>query len=291
MAGGQKIGDAYIDIDAKYNKLDKSLKNLNGKVEKSVEKTSANLSSAFAGVGAALGAAFAVNKIVDYSKEAVRLAGIAQGVSDAFSKLGDATLLKKLETATSDTVSKLELMEKSVQAVKLGIDQAQLPTYFQFATKRAQETGQSVDYLVDSIVQGVGKKSAMILDNLGISAVRLADELEKGGTYAEAVGRIISQDMADAGDVIETAAIKQAQLNKKLEDNQVLIGQKLLPLYEKISQLALNAANNIAKMLDDTSSEGKAIAEGQAIVDFVTGLYEDREAQIKSLTTRHGRDE
>lgn len=39
MAGGQKIGDAYIDIDAKFDKLNKDLKTVNGNIDKSFKKT------------------------------------------------------------------------------------------------------------------------------------------------------------------------------------------------------------------------------------------------------------
>ena len=56
-----------------------------------------------------------------------------------------------------------------------------LGSYLAFATKRAEETGQSVDYLVDSIIMGIGRKSPMILDNLGISIVDIRNEMEKTG--------------------------------------------------------------------------------------------------------------
>lgn len=199
----------------------------------------------FGRIAAVAGVAFGTREILQFGNEAVKLASEMQGVEESFKRLTSAGTLDRLNAATGNTVTNLELMKKSVLAVQLGIDQAQLPTYFEFAAKRAQETGESIDYLVESIVKGVGRKSALILDNLGISALRLSEELQKGGTYAEAVGRIINEEMAKSGTLIETTAMKQARITKELEDQKVLLGQQLTPLYNGI----LKEINGMLKAL------------------------------------------
>ena len=87
-----------------------------------------------------------------------------------------------------------------------------LGSYLAFATKRAEETGQSVDYLVDSIIMGIGRKSPMILDNLGISIVDIRNEMEKTGDMAKAVANITDREMANAGNTVDTSATKVAQM-------------------------------------------------------------------------------
>lgn len=104
-------------------------------------------------------------------------------------------------------------MQRALQAKNFKIPLDQLSTYLSFATKRAQETGQSVDYLVDSIVTGLGRQSVLILDNLGISANEIRSEMESAGSMAAAVGGIIRREMGDASTATEAAAIKAGQLN------------------------------------------------------------------------------
>ena len=61
----------------------------------------------------------------------------------------------------------------------MGIDIQKLPDLLKFASIRAMETGQSVDYMVSSIVTGLGRKSPLILDNLGLKLKDLDAEVLK----------------------------------------------------------------------------------------------------------------
>ena len=130
-----------------------------------------------------------------------------------------------LKKATAGTVSELDLMKRAVQANNFQIPVKDLAKLFEFATKRAQQTGQSVDYLVDSIVLGIGRKSPLILDNLGISAVMLRQKL-KGvgvemttvGDIAAAVGEIAEEEMLKSGKVIDTNTIKIERLSAQWAD-------------------------------------------------------------------------
>ena len=74
------------------------------------------------------------------------------------------SLTNDLKTATRGTVSEFDLMKSAVSANNFKIPLESLSSYLAFATRRAEETGQSVDYLVDSIIMGIGRKSPMILD-------------------------------------------------------------------------------------------------------------------------------
>lgn len=164
------------------------------------------INKAFQSLAGTIGSVFAAQKVIAFGAEVYELSAKAEGVRNAFERLNQPALLNNLRKATRGTVSDLNLMTAAVQSNNFKISLEQLPRFFEFATRRASETGEGVDYLVDSIVRGIGRKSAMILDNLGISASELNEELRLTPDYATAVGTIIQREMAKAGEYTETAA-------------------------------------------------------------------------------------
>lgn len=203
-----------------------SLKGMIGKI--SIGNIIGNLATkAIEGVGILIG------KVQQLASEAVDMARGAEGITIAFDRLNKPGLLDELRKATHGTVTDLELMKAAVKAENFGIPLEQLGKYFAFAQQRAKDTGESVDYLVDSIVAGLGRKSPMILDNLGISASQLKEEMAKGADMATAVGTIIEQEMSKTGDYIETAADKAAQATVKVQNEQLKLGEILEPLASK----------------------------------------------------------
>lgn len=184
-------------------------------------------------VAGVLGAAFGVQQVASFALEISKLAGEAVGVEAAFGRLRNSTkLLNDLKEATGNTVSELELMKRAVQASNFDISLEALPRLLEFATLRAQQTGQSVDYLVDSIVTGIGRKSKLILDNLGISAEQLKQEFngasleaQSVGEVAEAVGRIAEKNLKNMAGFSQNAATSMQQLGAAWEDLRVSIGK------------------------------------------------------------------
>jgi len=207
-----------------------------------IDKFAKDLGKAHAGVstfakdikslGSMIGVAFGVQQVGSFILHVSRLSGEAEGVTKAFNKLQDsAKLMRELKTATGNTVSELELMKRSVMASNFDISLKALPQLLEFATLRARQTGQSVNYLVDSIVTGIGRKSKLILDNLGISAVQLTEALGGAsaasssiGEVAEAVGRIASENLKKMGSLTDDAAVKADRLAASWENVKVSIG-------------------------------------------------------------------
>ena len=210
------IGSIFVRLGLKSDEFSKGIKQSEGQL------------SSFKGVvgkiGGAIAGAFAVNKIAQFTKEAYKLAGQAQGVYNAFSRLNRPGLLNDLKEATRGTTDELKLMQTAVQANNFKIPLDQLATYLKFATNRAIETGESVDYLVQSIILGIGRKSPLILDNLGISASELREELAKTGDMGKAVGNIINKSMSEAGDAIETSAVKTQKLGAAWKNFMTSVG-------------------------------------------------------------------
>jgi hypothetical protein len=180
----------------------------------------------------AVGIAFSVKEVASFALEVGKLAGQAEGVRAAFERLpNNVKLMEELKRATGGTVSELDLMKRAVQANNFEISLAALPRLLEFATLRAQQTGQSVDYLVDSIVTGIGRKSKLILDNLGISAVQLNEALGGASTnassigeVADAVGRIAEKNLASMAGWAENASTKVQRLDASWQNFKVTLG-------------------------------------------------------------------
>jgi hypothetical protein len=186
------------------------------------------LNAGFKRLGVMIGAAFSVSAITNFVGEGIKLAASMQGVEAAFKSLNQPNLLQNLRNATRGTVTDLQLMQKAVQAKNFKIPLEQLATYFEFATKRAIQTGESVDYLVDSIITGIGRKSVLVMDNLGISAVELQKEIAKVGDFGVAAGNIIQRELTAMGDVTDTAATSISQLATAWKELKTQVGEFVL---------------------------------------------------------------
>ena len=172
-------------------------------------------------------AASLVGDVKDAIVESAELAKQAEGVQIAFARLGRGDILDGLREATHGTVTDLELMKAAVKFNDFKLPLDELGTMLAFAQQKAKDTGQSVDYMVDSIVTGLGRKSLMILDNLGLSAAEIRDKMKETGDMTKAVGEIIREQMAKAGDYVETAADRVAKANVELNNQMLELGNTM----------------------------------------------------------------
>ena len=164
--------------------------------------------------------------------QGIELAKQGEGIRMAFERLGRGDILDGLREATHGTVTDLELMKAAVKFNDFKLPVEELGTMLAFAQQKAKDTGQSVDYMVDSIVTGLARKSLMILDNLGLSAAEIKEKMKETGDMTKAVGEIIREQMAKAGDYVETAADRAQQANVSLQNKMEELGRKFAPLQE-----------------------------------------------------------
>lgn len=169
----------------------------------------------------------------EFAKEAIQLAEQADGVTHAFKQLGEPNLLASLRESTKGTVDDLELMKAAVQANNFRIPLQDLGKYLQFAQLKAQQTGQSVEYMTSSIITGLGRQSVQVLDNLGLSAAEINEEIKKTGSFMSGVGTIIDQELSKAGEAYSSASERAQASVVKLKNAQLDLGATLLPLKEE----------------------------------------------------------
>jgi hypothetical protein len=281
------VGEYKVKVDKAVSDLDKVSKewkdvdqasikagNDGQKALKGVESSSKSLISTLKNVAGAVGLAFGVQQLISFGKEAVQVAAKAEGIQRAFDKLNSPNLLNDLRKATRGTVSDLDLMQKAVQANNFKLPLDKLAQLFQFATNRAIETGESVDYLVESIVLGISRKSIPILDNLGISSVQIQEEMKKTGDFAQAAFNIVSQSMEESGDVADTTATKLARLTAGFQNFKNAAGDALISIgYSLAEDLGLIYRNQSA--IDSLSESWGKLS--------TLGVQKEFEAQRKKL--------
>lgn len=225
----QKLSAEYRSLSAElkkledeYLKLNNAQKSTNESQQKGIEGLGGLINAARTFIGIQL-----AREIVDAALAMEELAGRAEGVGKAFERQipNSTSLLVRLRQATKGTVTDLELMQQALKAQNFGISLDALPKLLEFAAIRAQQTGVSVDYLVNSIVNGIGRKSLLILDNLQISASRLKEEFDGAGIasqsvgqVSEAVSRILAEQVQKMGEYAVTTETDVRRLRVSWEE-------------------------------------------------------------------------
>jgi hypothetical protein len=269
---------------------------LNAKLGADTSEFDRKLKTAEAGVnkfGSALSfaakaalATFSVGAIVNFTKESIKLASVAEGIKDAFQTLAKPGLLNDLQKATRGTVDDVKLMQKAIQARNFKIPLEELATYFQFATNRAIQTGESVDYLVDSIITGIGRKSVLVMDNLGISAVQLQEEVKKTGDFGRAAGEIIKRELEKAGEVVDTTATKFATLGASIKNIKTALGERIIE--SQFFQDVIGGLNIVAGKLEAKPGQFAGLSKEQLEAEK-TNKQSGYEAQISRLGEIQGK--
>lgn len=321
----QRAQEARTELEAASKSLQGSENGMKGggglfsgigsKMEGALAVFGGNLMTKAAGAVAQLG-----SEMVGMVQQGIEMARAGEGVRIAFERLGRGDLLQGLREATHGTVTDLELMKAAVQFNDFKLPLDQLGTMLAFAQQKAKDTGQSVDYLVQSIVTGLGRKSLMILDNLGLSATEIKERMKETGDMTKAVGAIIRDQMAAAGDYVETAADRAAQANVSLQNKMEELGRKFGPLEQASTQFwtsmkigildivggplaellnGLTEAGRLQNMLNNLNGEGdntkvggqlkklqaikKAGGSSYMFNSTLSGMMEDYNRQIMAL--------
>ena len=221
-------------------------------------------------LGGALGLITTGVQLSDWFKNAVqegtKLAQEGEGIRLAFERLNRGDLLEKLREETHNTVTDLELMKQAVKFNDFNLNIDEMGTLLAFAQQKAKDTGQDIDYMVDSIVTGLGRKSLPILDNLGLSAAEIKEKMKDGGDMTKAVAEIIKEKMNEAGGYVETAADRAKQKEVELQNELTKLGDTFLPLTESsdnfwhsIEMGALRALNSIGSVFSELTELGRVM--------------------------------
>jgi len=250
-----KLTDLWVNIGAKTDKLDRGLKDAEGKISR--------FNSTITRLGGVIAGAFAISKITAFASESIKLAAITGEVAVGFERLQGVTL-SELRKAVSGTVDDLTLMKAAVRADSLGIPIKQLATYFEFAERKAGELGVSTEQAVEALVNGIGAKSTRAMKMLGISAIELNKkfgEIEPTmlsvGEVSGKVFEIVNEQLGVMGENTESAADKIDQMNASWKNVKVTIGEILMPVVSKFVSLMNQAVTGWQNILNPQKLTGE----------------------------------
>lgn len=237
----------------------KAVDNATGVLDR-VTKSSDKLGLSWSKVakGIAVGGAAITGAIIGMGAAITRLAVDSlplEGIQSAFRGIADNAddMLAKLNESSLGMVRNRDLMKSyNLAAMLVGKTFAdELPNALGLLTKVAAGTGQSMDYMMDSLVRGVGRLSPLILDNLGIS-VSLEEATARAsrefGKEAEALSKAEQQagmmdvvldklleKTAAMPDIVGTATVAWAALGKTWLDLKDDIGAAAGPLLNDVA--------------------------------------------------------
>lgn len=273
----RQLSNEYKTIKAQLDAATKSAYGFNSAVQQQgnlATQAAGKFGQLYGAVQTVIGAAI-VKQVASFTVEMARLQGNTEGVSRAFERAfpNSFSILQNLRKATQGAVTDFELMQRTLQATNLGLSVEELPKLFEFAAVRAQQTGESVDYLVDSIVRGIGRKSPLILDNLGISAVRLKEKFNGAALASQsvadvtrAVGEIASEEMAKMGGAVVTASTRVDQMNVAWTQLRTNLAKAIDS--SAIINFFTEAFNGMARILKGQKEIEKETVQQRAATEF-----------------------
>ncbi len=255
-----------IKLRAEIKDVKKSLDQLNKKIEKSTKKMSQDFKAVGKDIFKNIATALSIKTLGKGIKNLSEMAAKAEGVSDSFDRMVESTgatadvFKNELRQASRGTISDLQLMTKTNQAmILLGKESVKdIPKLIKIARASAKATGESVEFLFDSIVLGLGRSSKMILDNLGIvfsaekanekfalSLGTTADKLteaQKKQAFFNATMKAGDKIISQVGDATDLAGDAQARMNASIENAGLELGKVFLPRWQKFVTLVGKAA-------------------------------------------------
>lgn len=214
-----------------------------------------------------------VNYISAYSLEASKLAGQLDGVRNSFDNLVSSrgkdpvTYFTDLKEASRGLISELDLKKAVNLADSMNVELDAMGKLMQVAQVASQNTGESFEFMFDSIVRGSARQSKLILDNLGIQIGAMADNLSE----AEQRQFFFNEVLKNADSIIERSGGLTENYNTQLqrtavnfEEIKAAIGSKvgdgvaggLLAISETIKDLVIDTSamnDNISKSVDNFS--------------------------------------
>ena len=198
------------------------------------------------------------SKMTQYVSDFTDKASNTKEAGDAMDRLAknlnlnSKDILSGLQNASKWTVANYDLILAANKAMSLGVakNTNDFTTLMEIARTKAKNMGITTTQAYNDIVTGLGRWSAMILDNLGI----VVNSTEANEEYAKSIGKTVSQltdaekkqalinkvvadgrkEMQAMGDIELTTAEKKAKLTAQIENMKDRIGSALIPIVQKL---------------------------------------------------------
>ena len=231
---------------------------------------------------------------------AVKLAADASGIpaiAQSFFQLGGS--IETMRKSTAGMVSDAELMKNynlAAQLVSRSFAE-DLPQAMGYLQKVAAATGQSMDYMVNSLIVGVGRESKMILDNLAIqvdvtaaseayakSLGKKTDALTKSERQTALFNQVLEKlrdNTATMPDVMGTAAQALGSVQTQFANIKDQLGQALIPILQEVLPIVSDVGAALATAFASEEFKSGVIALAQGLADVLRWLTNLDPAAVK----------
>lgn len=202
--------------------------------------------------GLIAGYAAATAAIIKFGTQGVKFQQVEQSFRALATSQGqDAKkMLTNMRELSAGTISNMELMKQANQAMLLGLPVERFGEMVSIARGAAAATGESMQYMLNSIVTGVGRGSKLMLDNLGIiisterayvkhasaigkSSAQLSD-LEKKQAFANEAIRIGKENLENQGGTTDTAVDKWKSFGVTIINTKDNISKLFIPAFKEL---------------------------------------------------------
>lgn len=217
----------------------------------------------------------------------VKVRDAFDNIATAAGSSGDA-ILEAMRKGSQGMVSNIDMMKSFNLAAQLVSEDfaLKLPEAMGYLGKVAAATGTSMDYLLDSLVRGVGRLSPLILDNLGIQVdmnaayEKYAGELgksvdemskaEKQTALMNETMKLLAENTASMPD--NYGNVTQA-LKATFQNAKDAIGETLLPVLGEVTSSLTGTINKIVEMTTEGGNLYPALQSiGSGFSDIVSKI-------------------
>jgi len=308
VALGNAAKDIVIKIKADDSQYQAALKR--------ADTSTASFAKSMSAYGKAAEAALLAATIAAVSFS-IKSAASYEQLERGFTSLVDAQgkdadkYVAKLKEATHGAASQASLLQQANQAMLLGIDIDTLVQMAEGASVIAQATGQSTDFLFQSMALGTARQSRLILDNLGI----IVDSEKAYQDYADSIGVAVdalteeqrkiaftsaamdglNTRVESLGGFTEDTNSKMETFNANIADLSANMGEMFLPAVNDALDLlngTLDELNSVMETLNewsqtdismkvDVTSTNASVERG--INDWIATMNEKKAAEEKTL--------
>ena len=262
ITGEDKTQKMFDEVGKSLGNLKKSIEDVKKEQESynnSALKNFSDIVKAVKDIGKAylsiMAVAKTVNEITDALREGAQFERMSTAAQDLAHSYGQSMddILEATRKASLGTVSDYDLMASANKALMLGVGQSaeDMAKLMEVAAVRGRAMGLSTTQAFNDIVTGIGRKSKLILDNLGI----VLDLNTVYGDYADTLGK--------AADQLTENEKKQAMLNAVLDDTAAYLkttGGLLEDNASKWEQLDAQTTNYFTALKMNLASSGGGIA-------------------------------
>jgi len=290
VAGGDKEINIKVVVDAQG--AVKVFNDLGEEIDKTGKKTE-KADSSFGKLGAAivtlnqgvqlLGSAFrTVTGLAGTLFSSLEEAGRIEGLTTSFDNLQESVgnfadeTLAGLRTATQGLVSDLDLIQQANQAVLLGLPTEGFDDLAAAAVKLGAATGRTATEALSDLVTGLGRSSALILDNLGI----IVKASEAQTAFADSIGvtvdALTEEQKAQAFRFLAIEKIQEA--NERLADVEITAARAA-------TQVTVAVENQTSAFLQAFSGSETLGGSLSDLADTIAGIdIEQFAADVAGLT-------